>query len=167
MARITMEVIQHYNVVQSFLPDLGEAAEKAGVELPEELRSLRGGKPWFHAVTEATGSFRRFSDQSFDVSFAETALSGSPGEHLQYHYYENGAVAITGVAPHTEDVIVLREGELFVSDRKDPYGFSLVYETQRLQVDQTPRGARVHLEYRVLAGGQILEHNEVILEVNE
>ena len=167
MARITMEVIQHYNVIQNFLPDLGEAAERAGIPLPEEMRRSRGEGPWFHAVTSADGVFLRFAEKSFGISFAETEITGTPGEVLSYRYYEDGTLAITGVGPEPGDVIVLKEGEKFVSDRKDPYGFALVYETQRLEVEQLPCGARIHLEYRVLAAGQIMEHNEVILEANE
>ena len=167
MARITLEVIQHYNVVQNFLPDLGEAAEKAGVSLPEELKRFGNDGPWFHAVTSANGVFLRFAEKSFGISFPETEITGTPGEVLSYRYYEDGVLAVTGVAPNTEDVIVLKEGEKFVSDRKDPYGFALVYETDRLQVEQTSSGARIHLEYRILSAGQVLEDNEVILEVNE
>ena len=165
MARITMEVIQHYNVIQNFLPDLGEAAERAGIPLPDEMR--RGEGPWFHAVTSANGVFLRVAEKSFGISFPETEITGTPGEVLSYRYYEDGTLAITGVGPETNDVIVLKEGEKFVSDRKDPYGFALVYETQRLEVKQLPGGARIHLEYRVLAAGQIMEHDEVILEANE
>ena len=166
MARITMEVIQHYNVIQNFLPDLGEAAERAGFSLPELVK--KGGEgPWFHAVTDAVGVFLRFAEKSFGISFAETEITGTPGQILSYRYYENGVLAITGVGPNPEDVIILREGESYVSDRKDPYGFSLVYETLRLNVEQRESGARIHLEYRVLSAGQVLEHNEVILEANE
>lgn len=167
MARITMEVIQHYNVIQNFLPDLGEAAEKAGIALPEGMRKLSGEGPWFHAVTSADGVFLRFAEKSFGISFPETEITGTPGEILSYRYYENGILAVTGIGPENGDVIILKEGEAFVSDRKDPYGFSLVYDTMRLQVDPLPRGVRIHLEYRVLAAGQIMEHNEVILEANE
>lgn len=168
MARITMEVIQHYNVIQNFLPDLGEAADQAGIPLPEGMRKGPGEGPWFHAVTSADGVFLRFAGKSFDISFPETEITGTPGEFLSYRYYaESGVLAITGVGPETGDVIILREGESYLSDRRDPYGYALVYETRRLEVEQLPLGARIHLEYRVLSSGQVMEHNEIILEANE
>ena len=167
MARITMEVIQHYNMIQNFLPDLGEAAAKAGIPLPETMKKGPGDGPWFHVVTSADGVFLRFAEKSFGISFAETEITGVPGEVLSYRYYEDGLLAVTGVGPNTDDVIVLQAGRSFVSDRRDPYGFALVYETDRLDVEQRPQGARIHLEYRVLAAGQVLEHNEVILEASE
>ncbi len=167
MARITMEVIQHYNVIQSFLPDLSEAGDEVAAALPPEIRSAFEEGPWFHAETYADGVFMRFEEKSFGISFPETEITGTPGEIISYRYYPDGTLAVTGVGPEKNDVLVLKEGVRFVSDRTDPYGFSLVYETVKLTAEQRERGAKIHLEYRVLSAGQILEHNEVILEASE
>ncbi|MBQ3865547.1 MAG: hypothetical protein II776_01500 [Clostridia bacterium] len=164
MARITMEVIQHYNVVQSFLPDLTEAARAAGVPLPD---GIGRDEPWFHAVTSADGLLLRFAERSFGISFTETEITGTPGQVLTYRYFPSGVLAVSGFGPDADDVLILREGERFYSDKTDPYGFALVYDTRILHAEQLPHGARIHLEYSVLAAGQILEHNEVILEASE
>lgn len=162
MARITMEVIQHYNVLQNFLPDLGEMAPRP--YLPEEEERK---EPWFHAVTESDGLYQNFGWENFGISFVETEISGTPGEALTYRYYPSGDLAVTGFGPQPESVLVLREGSRYYSDATDPYGFTLVYDTKRLEVEQRDGGARIHLEYNVEGAGQVLEHNEVTIEACE